>query len=69
MKTELDLYIEWNKAYNKAISKLMKLSNKKLIEETKQKTIELADDYISKLTQQYYIDQITENRNTINEKF
>lgn len=69
MKTELDYYLEWNKAYDKAISKLMKLSNKKLINEHKEQIIELANNYISKFTQQYYIDRIIENKNTITENF
>ena len=69
MKTELDLYIEWNKVYDKAISKLMRISNKKLIEITKEETIKTANEYASKLTQQHYIDCINENIRTINEKF
>jgi len=71
MKTDLlDLYIEYNKVYDKYINRLMKLSNKKLIESTKQEFEQTANDYINKLTDNdFYIDNIRKNISTINENF
>ncbi len=74
MKTDsLTLYIECCRNYDKYTRRLMRLSNKKLIEEAKREFQSIAQDYIDRLKSDpaasYYIKRISEDISTVNDNF
>lgn len=67
---ELNIYLEFNKKYDKAIMKLMSLSSSKAIEKNKKEFITTANEYINKLNQDsIYIEKIKNDIAKINEYF
>ncbi len=74
MKDEsLSIYIEYNKKYDKYITRLMRLSSKSAIEKVKAEFQTIANDYIERLKDgpvgTHYVENIKANIATINENF